>query len=186
MEDHGSATPAPACGITLAALAEQRGISKDAARRLVRTGKVQAHRVAGAHGPELCIHLEPLVSTHQGGAGDAPGTDDAGATPAPPPEVLALVTLVDRLTVENRQLAETAAVWQERARVLEERLALAPPAESPVASILTPTPAPLPQTQASPLSWVPRRWLVVLAVVAVLLVSGAAWVVYVALMMPRW
>jgi hypothetical protein len=50
-----------------------------------------------------------------------------------------IVALLDRLQAENRQLAESAAMWQERAAHLTERLALRAPG-SPVAADLTPEP----------------------------------------------
>jgi hypothetical protein len=43
-------------GLTITEFAELRGISKDAARRLVPAGKVVAHQTAGTHGPEWCVH----------------------------------------------------------------------------------------------------------------------------------
>jgi len=89
---------------------------------------------------------------------------------------------VDRLTVENRQLAETSAVWQERARVLEERLALSAPSESPVAGQQAPQPVePTADTRMTRLR-APAPWvLAVLAIaaLAVLLVAG------IPLTMPR-
>jgi len=45
-----------------------------------------------------------------------------------------LVALVGRLQAENRNLATAAAVWQERARVLGEQLALAAPQQPQDAS----------------------------------------------------
>src|SRR4051812_12988909 len=47
----GCATVATDGGITLGELAEVRGVSKDAARRLVKAGKVAAHQTAGSYGP---------------------------------------------------------------------------------------------------------------------------------------
>ena len=84
---------------------------------------------------------------------------------------------MDRLTVENRQLAETSAVWQERARVLEERLALAAPAESPVAgqeappvpAATTDGPATVTARLRALASWVPLLVMLALAVVTLLL-----------------
>ena len=163
MLHNGSVTPAPGSpdatphgGLSLAALAEQRGISKDAARRLVKAGKVSAHQVAGIHGPEWCVHLDSPVEARNGGAGDAPGLRNGPATVAPGSDLDGLVALVDRLQVENRQLAEAAAVWQERARVLADQLALAAPAASPLEA-RTASERPEPTTEA-PVPWWRSWW----------------------------
>ena len=124
MQSNGSAAVATPCGVTLAGLAEQRGISKDAARRLVKAGKIEGHRVEGAHGPEWCAHPDAPATV-------APGQHQPGTTVAPGVDGGGLVALVDRLTVENRQLAEAAAMWQARAGMLAERLALAAPEPTP-------------------------------------------------------
>jgi len=171
MLHNGSATPAPGSehdgGISLSTLAELRGISKDAARRRVKAGKVSAHQVAGAHGPEWCVHLDSPVEDHHGGASPAPGVRNGPATVAPGPDLAGLVALVDRLTVENRQLAEAAAIWQERARMLADQLAL----EAPAASTDGPTapqPVTLPLEPSTPRwrSWWPWLLVVVFLVVA--------------------
>jgi hypothetical protein len=154
MLHHGSAAPAPGCGVSLATLASERGISKDAARRLVKAGKVSAHRVPGAHGPEWCVHLDSPVEARHGGAGDAPGLRDGPATVAPASDLAGLVALVERLQVENRQLAEAAATWQTRALMLEERLALTAP-ESPVEA---PTAAESPEPTQEPSAPWWRSW----------------------------
>jgi hypothetical protein len=53
-----------------------------------------------------------------------------------------LAALVRELTAENRELAAAAAVWQERARVLSDQLALAAPQSPPDASGATESPDP--------------------------------------------
>jgi len=145
----------------------ERGIAKETARRLVKSGKLQAHQVVGIHGPEWCVHpavVSDLAQRTHGGAGDAPGLRNGPATVAPgegganghqPPGLSELVALVDRLSVENRRLAEVAAVWRERARRLEERLALAVP-PSPVEAPGNPDPRYLLPDAISP-SWVTPR-----------------------------
>ena len=50
-----------------------------------------------------------------------------------------LVLLVGRLQTENRDLSAAAAMWQERARVLTDQLALKAP-ETPVAAQSEPEP----------------------------------------------
>jgi hypothetical protein len=110
-------------GISLGELAEQRSISKDAARRLVKAGTVPAHRPAGTHGPAWCGHPDGNVPERNGGAGDAPGLRNGPATMAQPEDVAALVALVDRLTIENRELVGAVAAWQAQAVALAGRLA---------------------------------------------------------------
>jgi len=69
----------------------------------------------------------------------APGSRNDSATVVQPPDVAALIALVDRLQAENRDLAAAAAVWQERAQVLNDRLlALEAPKEPPAASPASP------------------------------------------------
>ena len=51
---------------------------------------------------------------------------------APVPDLAMLVALVDRLQVENRQLAEAAATWPTRALMLEEQLALTALSQQPL------------------------------------------------------
>jgi hypothetical protein len=72
------------------------------------------------------------------------------STVAPGPDLAGLVALVDRLQVENRRLAEAAAVWQTRAAMLEERLALAPH-HSPWMRQECPNPRTRPQSATHPL-----------------------------------
>src|SRR4051794_3196686 len=45
-------------GMTIASYAAARGISKDAARCLLRAGKLGAHRTLGPYGPAWCVHPE--------------------------------------------------------------------------------------------------------------------------------
>jgi len=133
------ATPPPvvesAGGISLAAFAMERGIAKDTARRLVKSGKLRAHQVVGIHGPEWCVHPDNRVAhvndVRSPCVAPEPGMRRGPGAVVPGSDLAGLVALVDRLTTENRELAEVAAVWRERARMLEERLAqVAPP--SPV------------------------------------------------------
>lgn len=180
-------------GITLAALAELRGVSKDAARRLVRSGKVSAHQIPGAHGREWCCHPDGEIPDRQTGAGDAPGLHQPGATVAQAEDVAALVAMVGHLTAENGELVRAVAAWQSQAVFLagrladaEERLALTapvgrtenetvsfsvPPAVSPPASNLTPQPAPL--TVESP-GTPSRLRMLALAVLAAIVLAIAA------------
>jgi len=159
MHDHSSATLAPPPehhdGLSVGAAAEHLGISKDAIRRRLRSGQLAGHQVQTRHGPSRCLHLDSPVVDRQGQAATVAHGSEDSATVAPGPGVAALVALVDRLQVENRQPAEVAAVWQERARALEERLALAPP-QSPVEAPGA-TQDPEPTRGCPPLWW--KRWL---------------------------
>ena len=121
-------------GLSPGDLAEQRGISKDEGRRLVKAGKVPAHQTSGIHGLTWCVHPDGDMPERNGGASPAPGLHQGSATPAQPADVAALVGLVDRLTAENRELVNAVDAWQSQAVVLagrlvdaEERLALTAP-----------------------------------------------------------
>jgi hypothetical protein len=113
-------------GISLGELAEQRSISKDAARRLVNAGKVPAHQTASTHGPEWCCHPDGAFPKRNGSDGLAPGLHDGGATPAQPQDVAALVERSnarnEELAAENAELVKTVAAWQSQAVVLAGRL----------------------------------------------------------------
>jgi hypothetical protein len=66
------------------------------------------------------------ATTHRpGGSGVAQEQRDATpeASPADPPSIAPLVELVADLTRQNAELAAAAALWQERSRLLSERLA---------------------------------------------------------------
>jgi hypothetical protein len=135
MHADGGATPAPDSGVTLAEAAGALGISKDAARRRLRAGRLAGHQAFGPHGPAWCVHLDSPIEARHGGDTPAPGSCQpgahGGATAVQPVDVAALIGLVDRLQRENKDLAATAAVWQERARVLGEQLALQAPQDAP-------------------------------------------------------
>jgi hypothetical protein len=166
MDANGSATPAPGSehegGLTLAVAAEQLGISKDAVRRRLRSGQLAGHQVLTQHGPAWCVHLDSPMGARHGGDAPAPGLRQAGAhggaTVVQPPDVAPLIGLVDRLQRDNQELAATAAVWQERARILSEQLALqAPQPENATVDAPGSTERPEPPMEP-PGSWW-RRWL---------------------------
>jgi len=167
-------------GITIAELAELRGVSKDAARRLVRTGKVVAHQAPGTHGLTWCVHPDESPTLRQGSTivvdPGAPPLHNPGTTVAPGSDLTVLVALVDRLERDNRDLAASAAMWQERARVLADQLALPAP-ESPQAAPLAAESVPLAPTSAGSAlaAWMRWRWLLVTLAVAVL---AAGWLVF--------
>src|SRR5215212_9596030 len=129
------------------------GVSEKTIRNWIASGRLSAGKSAGTfriaqddldvvrsgspHHPQGAESASAEVRAEVGPQ-DAEGSADLGG----------LVALVDRLTVENRQLAEAAAVWQERARVLSDQLALAPP-QQPVEASTSPDP-PDPPTEPSP------------------------------------
>jgi hypothetical protein len=152
MDSNGSATPAPGCGVSLSALAEQRGISKDVARRLVKAGKVSAHQTAGTHGLEWCVHSDEPPPWRNGDAGPAPGVRNGSASVV---DLTDLIAMVDRLTIENRQFAEAAATWQTRALMLADQLALSAPQSPPEAPGATTGPAP---ATDAPVPWWRGWW----------------------------
>lgn len=171
MQDNGSATLAPESegdgGLSIPTVAAQLGISKDAVRRRLRSGQLAGHQIVTRHGPTWCVHPGDPPPSHQGSATPAVESAHGGATVAPGvpgPDLAALVALVDRLQSENQQLAATAAVWQERARVLGDQLALAAPQEAQPAPEATPV---APKTDLHRLA---RLWPAALGLVAVVLV----------------
>jgi hypothetical protein len=141
MLDDGGATLAQCSqddGITLAAFADSRAISKDAARRLLRSGRVVGHLVAGQRGPAWCVHPDAGATVVDDCASVAPPMHHGGATVNAPsePSTADLVALVRELSDKLTATAAVAALWQERARVLDERLALTTPSERSPASNL--------------------------------------------------
>jgi hypothetical protein len=191
-------------GLSLSELAEQRGISNDAARRLVKAGKVPAHQVTSDHGPTWCCHPDgeiperngsasPAPGLHQGAATVAPESRNGGAGGAQPQDVAALVALVDRLTTEkaelvedNRELTRTVAAWQSQAIVLagwltdaQERLALNAPVapQQPQASSGAPDqPAPTTDAPVPPSARLLAWWPALLAALAIVaVVALLAW-----------
>jgi hypothetical protein len=187
----GSATVAPGSedegGRSIATVADQLGVSKDAVRRRLRSGQLGGHMIQTRHGPAWCVHLDSPVIDRRGSATPvstvALGSRNGSATVAPGSDGLdlaALVVLVDRLERDNRDLAATAAVWQERAGQLSDRLAAA---ESRMAALeapkstLTASTAPAIAGTAQESSLARLRPLApwVLAVLAVVVVGLLVW-----------
>lgn len=125
------------------------GLSEKTVRRWIKSGKLKADKSGRAYRvalSEVGALIAPDTAHVSGPSADTVRTADIDSAPSTTDSRSAMfgmsefIALLDRLRVENRQLAETAAVWQERARVLEERLALTAPAERPVAGQETPQP----------------------------------------------
>src|SRR5689334_21829470 len=133
MDDNSSATLAPGSmadgGLSIAEASAHLALTIDQIRRRARAGQLGSHQVQSKHGPAWCLHLDSPPAGSQGGttvgATVAPEERNGGARVAPGSGIVELVTLVDRLQGENRELAATAAMWQERAGSLADRLQLA-------------------------------------------------------------
>lgn len=104
-------------------VARRLGISERAVRRRIERGTLAARK----EGPAWVVRLPAEVGgtvpppvPPQVPPGTAPVPEQA---PPPPVDLAPLAALLDRLTAENRQLAEAATAWQLRAHTLEERLA---------------------------------------------------------------
>ncbi len=97
------------------------GITVNALRQRIKRGTVQSIKtqagwlVATDHRPTTTDH-RPTTTDHRPTTTDHRPTTLDTATMAP------LAAMVADLARENRDLAAAAAVWQERARVLEDRL----------------------------------------------------------------
>ena len=114
--------------------AKRLGVSERTVRHRARNGALDAMMV----GRSWLVRLPPLaddgnvpvpVAAADGGNGNAAATvaDGGNMNLAPLAQLLDDLTRrhderIAELTRENRQLAEAAAVWQERARGLEERV----------------------------------------------------------------
>ena len=173
--------------VPLAEAAERLELSTEAVRKRIQRGTLPGRKVDGAWFVEAA-HLPPASSSagrpaapvrpsagrqDDGVETSGPATDggtDGGTTPEPAPSVdlAPLAGVIEALTRENRELAAAAALWQERARVLEGRLlalgagdAPAGPS-SPPSSYQNPVTSgdtdqvPRPATEALMLRW--RRW----------------------------
>ena len=92
------------------------GVSNDAIRKRLSRGTIAGEKVAGQW-RVIMPDTVPDVSHTPG----APGTDT-------PPDTLASV--IADLASQNAQLAAAAAMWQERARHLEEKLLQLSPGDS--------------------------------------------------------
>jgi hypothetical protein len=177
MVHNGSATLAPDShhpgGITLTQLAEQRGISKDAAAGWSRPARLQRTRrpaATGRSGESTRTIRHPCT------------------TVAPVPDLAELVTLVDRYKAEAQENAVAAAVWQERDGVLADRprgakvqiLALAAPSGPKQEDQETPDVPELPPPTAAS-RFRPRLW----PLLAFLTVLAGVVVIFLLLVLPR-
>jgi hypothetical protein len=191
--------------VSARAAAARCGLSERTLRRWIAAGLLHADKQGGT----FLVSLEDvrtLVVKRRGHAVDSAAAEDVSAAPHTElsdvadnpaadtlrhdaPNVAALVDLVARLHTEVseakdevREYATAAAMWQERARILEERLALAAPAERPVAARETPEPSDsTTETRIAHLRVLAPWLLAVLAIVAVIALLMAG----IPLTMPR-
>jgi excisionase family DNA binding protein len=122
--------------------AHRFGLSEKTVRRWIAAGKLKADKhgrayrvdlseVAALSGHPIADNAEPKQDTVQTADTDsAPSTTDSRPNESVMFGIVELVALVDRLQAENRDLAASAAIWQERARVLTDQLALAAPQQA--------------------------------------------------------
>jgi excisionase family DNA binding protein len=119
--------------------AHRFGLSEKTVRRWIAAGKLTADKHGRAYRvslSEIAALVRPDAAQDRGPSADtvqtadihsAPSTADSRPNTSAMSGIAELVALVDRLQTDNRELATTAAVWQERARVLGEQLALKAP-----------------------------------------------------------
>ncbi len=173
--------------VPLGEAAERLDLSTEAVRKRIQRGTLVGEKVAGAWfvradqlppapaslpssgRPDVPVET---ASGRQDGADPTagPGADGVQTGDQPPAgvDLMPLAELIERLTRANQDLAAAAAMWQERARVLEGRLlALGaggahrdpdPDADTPSAPPQAPhvTDPPRPPSEPLMLRW--RRW----------------------------
>jgi hypothetical protein len=148
--------------IPLDAAARQLGISIHAARRRVKSGTLAGRRTQTRYGLvwEVCLDDGATVApdSRNGSAGVTSGlrTPDAGV----PGGFVELVSLVDRLQRENRDMAGLIGSLQTRVEVLSGQLEQTQRAlEAPKGEQTTPGPSAAvePATEAQTRPWW-RRW----------------------------
>ncbi len=127
--------------VPLGEAAERLDLSTEAVRKRIQRGTLVGEKVAGAwfvRADQLPSSASSLPSSgrpdvpvetasgRQDGADPTagPGADGVQTGDQPPAgvDLMPLAELIERLTRANQDLAAAAAMWQERARVLEGRL----------------------------------------------------------------
>jgi excisionase family DNA binding protein len=157
--------------------AHRFGLSEKTVRRWIAAGKLNADKVGRAYRVSLseveALTVQRTTDKAEASPYSGPNTDNGSASSTTDSRsgmygIAELVALVDRLQADNRELAATATVWQERAHVLGEQLALAAPApaESPAEGEETASPPnPIPETP-------PPRWRRYGALVALIVLAA--------------
>ncbi|MDP9370704.1 MAG: helix-turn-helix domain-containing protein [Chloroflexota bacterium] len=113
---------------TITDAARLLGVSENAVRKRIRRGTLPAHK----QGDRWLVALPGQVADHPSATTDqaAPTSGLAGGQVAPTTgqasdlaaAITPLADLIERLTMENRELAEAATTWQMRAGILEQQL----------------------------------------------------------------
>ena len=133
--------------------AHRFGLSEKTVRRWIASGKLKADKSGRAYRvmlSEVAALVEPDTAHDRGPSADTVRTADIGSAPSTADSMSAmsgipeLVALVDRLQAEARHHAEAAAMWQERAGMLADRLSLA---ESEIRVLSAPQTTPQPQDE---------------------------------------
>jgi hypothetical protein len=121
----------PGRSYTLREAAGILGVSVTALRRRVAAGQIRAERLERPQGSAWRVFLDAHAP------GDAPSVtvverprSNAPAARGPEPGLPEFVSLVSELSQKLAESAAVAAMWQERARVLADQLALAAPKSS--------------------------------------------------------
>jgi hypothetical protein len=106
--------------LPLAEAAAELGLSRHALRRRVRAGQIASRQAQGPHGPAYEVLIDPSATVTPGVRhGDA---RNGGATATVTPPLAELVSLVRDLQADVVRHAATAALYQERCRVLEAQV----------------------------------------------------------------
>src|SRR5215212_6609960 len=138
--------------VSAAEAARMYGLSDKTVRRWIKAGKLRADIRDGAYlvAPDEVSALASRVSAHTSVPTSAPGTDmpaedvrpskPAGADTFSSGNNDPLLTIIRELKAELLQTTAVAAMWQERARVLSDQLALAAPQSPPEAPRSTMSP----------------------------------------------
>ncbi len=144
MSDHSLGQAADqATTHTITDAARLLGVSENAVRKRIRRGTLPAYK----EGDRWLVAIPGQV-------GDQPpatdlANDQVAAATGQATDLAAAITplaaLIERLTAENRELAEAATIWQVRAHHLEEQMKqLTAGQDAPIAA-----PAPRPTTEAA-------------------------------------
>ena len=114
-------TPPDGMPLTLADAAVRLGISPDAARKRLERGTLHGEKRQGRW--IVWLDLDAMLDAGLSERSESNRTPDAGRTPQDAaPDIAPLADLIATLSRENQELAAAAALWQERARFLGERL----------------------------------------------------------------
>lgn len=154
------------------------GVSEKTIRNWITAGRLSAEKSAGSFRIAQ-VDLDVLRSgtPHPPrGAESAPAEirADVGPQGADSAPLAGMVALVDRLTVENRQLAESAAMWQERAGSLADQLGVA---REEIKALTAPQAVEIPTAAPAPIRPLYVRLWPVMAILLAIVAAGAlvAW-----------